>query len=56
MFDHGEVGYGEYRATQNGGSNNVNPALSLIVTIIGIGMAIPFVGFIGLFLFYSMGR
>ncbi len=57
MFDFGESGYGEYRATQSGGGSDKNGlAGTLFFTLIGLLFCCPVVYFIGCFLYYSWGR
>jgi hypothetical protein len=59
MFDHGDQGYHEYRATQGRGSDNnkIGEGWSLLLLVAQLVVTIPFVVFIGAFLYHMfIGR
>lgn len=56
MFQFGENGYNEYRASHGSGAYNVGPLVSAACVIIGITLTSGFAYFIGAFLYYSWGR
>lgn len=59
MFDHGEVGYHEYRATQGSGSDNKegwSPISIVAFFIIGVGFWGFIALFIGSYLYHAWSR